>query len=301
MDILFSANTGYIGPSKVFLYSVCKSNSEYDIDFWFVYHDMTEEGIDELRKVISLFPNKKIHLLDVGEEFLKGVKLDSLSIETFYRIKAIDMLPLDLHRILYLDVDMVVKDDLSELFSVSLDGHPIAACEDMNALIACVDVHASSKVPLDKPYFNAGMLLMNLDYLRENNLGEKLVNRVLNEYKNFLYYDQDILNSEFYENVLILPFVYNIPPKLYLLDLYSVPNAKNIYATAYQINNRCEDFERRYKDITDIVKEQGKIIHYISDSKPWNHRSGDMYWVHGLYKDFWLDCEREMLERLSMS
>lgn len=298
MDILFSCNTNYVGPTKVFLYSVCKSNAEHEVDFWFVYHDMTQEGIGELQRVINLFPRKRLHLLDVGGEFLKDVKLDFLSIETFYRIKAIDMLPADLHRILYLDVDMVVKGDLSELFTISLEGHPIAACEDMNAKIASVDVHTSSKVPSDMAYFNAGMLLMNLDYLREHNLGEKLVNRILNEYKNFFYYDQDILNNEFYDTVLILPFIYNLHPKLYFLDLYSVPTNKYRYATVYQINERCEDFDRRYKDITDIVIEKGKIIHYISDSKPWKHRGEEMYWVHAMYKDFWFDCEREVEEAL---
>lgn len=58
-------------------------------------------------------------------------------------------------KILYLDVDMVIKGDISEVFNIPLENHPFGVCEDMNANIACVDVHGTSKIPRDKKYFNA--------------------------------------------------------------------------------------------------------------------------------------------------
>ena len=301
MDILFSTNNNYVHCSKVFLYSICDNHIENDIDFWLAYSDISEEGIYKLQKVISLFPNKKLHLLNIGNAFSEKIKGDIiLPAETFYRILAIDLLPKDMDKILYLDVDMVIKGDISEVFNIPLENHPFGVCEDMNANIACVDVHRTSKIPRDKRYFNAGTLLMNLDYLRKNNSVERILTRFINEYKNFFYLDQDILNNEFYDSVLFIPWgKYNLHPSLYHLDLYAISNNEINFATYNDMNNKCEDYDKRYKDITDIIIKNASIIHYISDSKPWKHRDDKMYWVHALYKDYWLDYERKMLDSLS--
>ncbi|WP_455721935.1 glycosyltransferase family 8 protein [Agathobacter sp.] len=303
MDILFSANNNYVHCSKVFLYSICDNHIEKDIDFWLAYSDISEHGICELQEVISLFQNKKLHLLNIGNTFSERIKGNTiLPAETFYRILAIDLLPKDMDKILYLDVDMVIKGDISEVFNIPLENHPFGVCEDMNANIACVDVHGTSKIPNDKKYFNAGTLLMNLDYLRKNNYVEHILSRFINEYQNFFYLDQDILNNEFYDSVLFIPWEkYNLHPSLYHLDLYAISDNEIKFATYNDMNNKCEDYDKRYKDITDIIIKNASIVHYISDSKPWKHRDDEMYWVHALYKDYWLDYERKMLDSLSQN
>lgn len=301
MNILFSANNNYVHCSKVFLYSICENHKENQIDFWLAYSDITEQGIGELQKVINLYPNKRLHLLRIDDSFAEKIKGETiLPAETFYRILAIDLLPQNMDRILYLDVDMVIKGDISKIFDISLENHPFGVCEDMNANIACVDVHSSSRVPREKKYFNAGTLLMNLDYLRNNNCVDRILSRFLNEYQDFFYLDQDILNNEYYDSVIFIPWEkYNLHPSLYHLDLYAISDNAIKFANYNEMNSRCDDYDKRYKDITDIIIERASIIHYISDSKPWKHRDDEMYWVHALYKDYWLEYERQMLENIN--
>lgn len=300
LNILFSTNSNYMQPTKVFLYSVCESHKEKKIDFWLAYHDMTDQDIMMINDVLSIFEGKTLHLIDVGAEFADKIKEDViLPPETFYRILALEMLPEDIRTILYLDVDMIVKKDISELFDISLEGHPFAACEDINAHVGCVEVNASAKIPYEKRYFNAGCILFNLDYWRRDNNVSKIVDRICNEYQNFLYLDQDILNNQFYDDVLYIPWSkYNLHPVIYVVDLYAIANGEIKYATYYDINGRDENFDIRYKDITDIVIENASIIHYISDSKPWRHRGEEIYVVHEWYRHFWLDYEFEMVEKL---
>lgn len=296
MDILISTNTNFVHPTEVFLYSLCRSHENTRVDIYLAYHDLRREDISRLDRVLNLFHDKILHLIDVGGEFAKKVPAKgNLSVETYYRILALDLLPKQLHKILYLDADMIVKGNIEELFATDLTGYPLAACEDMNAHVGRVDVRTATGIPEESAYFNAGCLLFNLDYFREKELGSKIVTRIYNECNKYPYLDQDILNSEFYKNVKIIPWsLYNLQPILCMIDLYAIAYGKISLATYNDMNNRKEDFDRQYKDITDIIIERAKIIHYISDSKPWKHRDEEMYFVHAMYKHFWLDYETEL-------
>lgn len=74
---------------------------------------------------------------------------------------------MDMHRILYLDCDMIVKGSIKEIFDYDINNAPFGTCEDFNAYISCFDVKTGAGIPQDEKYFNSGCLLMNLDYLRE--------------------------------------------------------------------------------------------------------------------------------------
>ena len=66
----------------------------------------------------------------------------------------------DLDRILSLDLDAFALKDVSELWRIPMDGKLVAAVEETTAL--------SSK---DLPYFNAGMMMLNLQLLRKSGRG----------------------------------------------------------------------------------------------------------------------------------
>ncbi len=77
----------------------------------------------------------------------------------------------DLDRALFLDADMLVLDDIVKLWEVDLEGCPIGACQD-GAIQRCslprgVRQWREYGIPADHPYFNAGVLLMDLKKLRE--------------------------------------------------------------------------------------------------------------------------------------
>lgn len=265
------------------------------------YHDLTSHDISRLDCVLNLFPDKILHLLDVGEEFSKKVPtIGNFTAEIYYRILALDLLPKQIHKILYLDVDMIVKGNMEEIYSIELDECPFAACEDMNAHVVCLDVKTGADISEDCTYVNSGCILFNLDYFRRNNSSQKIITRFCNEYDRYTYIDQDILNNEFCGNIKIIPWsLYNLQPILCLIDLYAIASGKITLATYNDMNYRKEDFDRQYKDITDIIMEKAKVIHYIGETKPWKHRNEEMYFVHEMYRHFWLDYEEELRNRLS--
>ena len=96
-------------------------------------------------------------------------------------------------------------------------------------------------------YFNAGVLLVNLRYWRENNLSESFF-EIINKYPERLrYHDQDVLNIVLKEIKLTLPLKYNVQHGYFFKD--------PLISRAY--------WDEKEKAINDPV-----ILHY-SGSKPW--------------------------------
>lgn len=97
------------------------------------------------------------------------------------RVLAPQLLPVD--KVLYLDVDTIICEDLRSMYDTDLDGKWIAWCEEKAGLWN----------PYNKPYFNFGVALMNLKQMREDCVSERLV-RVLNE-RRYIFNEQDALNE----------------------------------------------------------------------------------------------------------
>lgn len=102
----------------------------------------------------------------------------------------------DLDRILSIDVDTVVCKDISHLWDLDMDGKMIAAVRETTGL----------DQP-EFPYFNAGMMMMNLERLRTSGRGDEVID-ALNRRK-FAYPEQDVFNMICSGSVLWLPREYN--------------------------------------------------------------------------------------------
>ena len=97
---------------------------------------------------------------------------DRVSVATFYRLYAGELLPQSVNRVLYLDGDIIVTGDLSQLWGIDMTGRAVAAVDDaVFANKRPKELH----YPEEAGYFNAGVLLMNLDYWRKNDIGKMLI------------------------------------------------------------------------------------------------------------------------------
>ena len=72
-------------------------------------------------------------------------------------------------KIIYLDGDILVQKDLTELYNIDIDGYYVAAVDDTGKIYHKKDVYA--KYP---NYFNSGVMLLNLKKCREDNISSKL-------------------------------------------------------------------------------------------------------------------------------
>ena len=172
---------------------------------------------------------------------------------TYFRLFLPELYP-QYNKVLYLDSDIVILDDIAKLYNINMGDNLVAAAPD--------DIIQSNKVFQDyvekvvgvsdyKHYFNAGILLMNLDQLRKFKFQEKFL-YLLSTIKFSVAQDQDYLNRLCKGKVKLLSIAWNRMP---------IPNDK-------------------------IKLEDIKILHFNFACKPWHFEDV-------LYKEFFWEYAKK--------
>jgi hypothetical protein len=132
-----------------------------------------------------------------------GAMRDSRHVSSFTYSKLLlpGLLP-DLDQVLYLDVDTLVRSPLDQILSWDLK-HPIGAVPELGQ--NGMQIFGSTQVP----YFNAGVLRMSLERLRQESLWEQALG-ILAEQPFLEFQDQDVLNLIFRDRFDALPLAFNV-------------------------------------------------------------------------------------------
>ena len=149
------------------------------------YVCITDEQVEFLNEVIkSKNPQNKVTKIDVTnlyeEEFMK-CKNESAYCTPYTLLRLlIDEIPNIPDKILYLDIDMMIGDDISKLYNIDIDGYEYAAVREKYG-----------RWLIRPDYINAGMLLFNMKMAKETKLFEKARNLIRT--RKLLFADQDAI------------------------------------------------------------------------------------------------------------
>ncbi len=105
----------------------------------------------------------------------------------------------DGERVLYLDCDIVVLGDVGVLWEADLDGCPLAAAVDYGGATAGSRQgllnYRELGLPPDAPLFNSGVMIIDLQKWREEDISEKVRSYVARSPEFVRWCDQDGLNA----------------------------------------------------------------------------------------------------------
>lgn len=212
------------------------------------------------------------------------------------------MLPQNVERILYLDADMLIKKELTEVYETPMrETCPFVVCDDIegHARGSYKSTLDRAGIPHNYQYFNAGFMLMNLNYLRKRNSIGYILDAFYREHKRYPFPDQDILNHMYYDKVQFVPWaLYNLPPEWWKIDVEALSKGIIRFASYSDMNNPSVNQKERFVDATLQIRDNAYIIHYMSFLKPWMYRNKPIYEDVALYAGLWLDCEKEMYENV---
>lgn len=250
INVLVTLNHGYLEPLRVMLRSMCESNPGIQFKVYVVHSSLTPENLTRIKSAV---PAEKCEIIDIQlppDRFSGLPYSNKWPKEACYRIFAAHILPADLDRVLYLDPDMVIINELDELYKIDLDGKYFAACTHLFEPLQSF-VRIRLKMAPKSVYINSGMMLMNLDILRKEQKVEQ-VYEFARKYKQKLYlFDQDILNGLYSERIVAInPLLYNLDEKYLKLHNMYVKSIKK-------------------KADLDWVKNNTVIIHFCGRKKPW--------------------------------
>ncbi len=255
MDIAVCLDKNFVMPTGIMMTSVCENNMGEDLMFHVISADLTEEGLKDLKDITDKY-GKGIRFYGIDSSLTGRLPIGQSwqsfhmqSIASYYRLFLSDILPEEVGKVIYLDGDIIVSGSLRGMWDTDMTGYGIAAVPDV---LFCRDYHyARLGYPKSLGYCNAGVLLMNLKYWRDNDMEKACLDFVETSPEKIICHDQDVLNWVFRDRKLLLDLKYNVQQDF----LYSRKHQK-----------LTEEF---YPQL-DEAQKSPVIIHYIYGIKPWH-------------------------------
>lgn len=208
INIAFCIDENYAKFMNVTLISILENNKDNYLQIHILTDYLSKKEKSKIRDIINNYKNVSYKLYIVDDTKLLNLKTNRWSIHTWYRILLPSLLPREINRVLYLDADTLVTSDLKHLFKIKLENIAIGGV--LSGLTFNQETYIRCGYPKEKQYICAGVLLINLEYWRKNNLTEKIIDwaKVYNE--RLVLPDQDAINFICQDNKKILPLKYGI-------------------------------------------------------------------------------------------
>ena len=198
IPIFFAIDDGYMPFLAVALESLIENSSkQYYYSIKILYTNIKEENKKKINKYKR--ENVNIEFVDLNY-YIEKVKdklytRDYYTNTTYFRLFIANLYP-QYNKAIYLDSDIVVLGDIAELYNQDIGDNLIAAApDDVIQTIKVFQEYAEKVVGVAdyRNYFNAGILLMNLDEFRKFNFQNKFL-YLLETIKFTVAQDQDYLN-----------------------------------------------------------------------------------------------------------
>lgn len=221
IPIFFTIDDGYAPYLHVALISLIKNASKdrrYKIIV--VYQELNEENRNNLAKLVEDYPNFEMDFkfmkqsLDMITDRIENrLRSDYFTMTIYFRIFIPDMYP-EYDKAIYIDSDIIVPGDISELYDTDMHDNLIGVVTDGSVNdVPELQRYMTESLGLKLgDYFNSGMLLMNMKELRNVHLAEHFL-YLLNKYHfDCVAPDQDYLNSMCYGKIEYLDSCWDAMP-----------------------------------------------------------------------------------------
>lgn len=247
MNLLFAINRNFTDLLCNCIRSIVKNGGADHYDAYVLHSDLQDDN--KIR--IDQAAGKKVtfHYITVDESMFEGFpESNRYPKQIYYRLAAPLLLPRELERVLYLDVDLVVINSLEELYHTDFGGNYYVACSHVKELLTKFN-QMRLGVENDVPYINTGMMLLNLEELRKIVTMRQIQRTAQKKMHTFLLPDQDLLAVMHGK-------------KIKLVDTMRF-NLSDRMLNIHNVNPRNEKIDLHW------VRKNTVIIHYYGKNKPW--------------------------------
>lgn len=266
MNIVISLNRKYIRYTTVLLTSLGMTQQEH-MDIYMFHCELTEGDEKKIKDDVSRF-DITVHPIRIDTHRFsdKLPKTEDWTIETYFRLLMIEVLPDDIDRAFYIDIDVIVDKDISQLYHSDFENHDVIAFENNNGNYSLEDFGPKGREMFKSifekgyKYFNAGVMLYNISQMRTRYSFDTYLKAFSEWDYQMEVLDQDILNYVHYDKVKYEDHI--------KYDLFA--------RLAHQNGITYED-----------VKKHVAIIHFAGH-KPWNN---EMF--HFDIEKIWWDYAKE--------
>lgn len=251
ISLVFASDDNYAQHVAVACASVLKNTRHpEEVHFYALNDDISSENCSRIEKTVTDLQGQ-ITFLAVNSNLINGFTSGHISKAAYLRLAVADVLPAEVDKVIYFDTDLVVLDDVAELWNYPLQGRPVGAACDFGIMKSKrMRKQKLQTIELDegKPYFNSGVLVIDLQQWRAQKYGTQVISTI--QAHAFRHHDQDGLNFVFKDNWTMLPLRWNVIPPVFTLSLKILLSTK-LRRTAVQ------------------AAENPAVFHWAGRYKPW--------------------------------
>lgn len=215
LHIAIASDENYARFVATLIVSTAKHNSNFKtISFHLLANGISSTTLSKLGKAVDRYKNCRLEIHDISNlaERLGIAVPATIALTSYARLFMADIISDEISRILYLDTDIIVNDDLSELWTTRLNDNYVGGCLDV---FEGTESKTAVGLNADAPYVNTGVLLINLDEWRKNNLSGKFMDFLFQHNGKVHHHDQGIINGVCKGHLLLLPPQYNMHSTVY--------------------------------------------------------------------------------------
>ena len=243
IPIFFAADDNYAPFLSVAIISLLdKSDKNKFYKIHILNDNMSLENIKKIKGLQTsnseiIFNSINNNLECINDRLDNRLRPDIFTLTIYFRLFIPEMFK-EYDKAIYIDSDVVLNSDISELYDIDLENNYIGACRDKSIIgIKEFENYFTKGVGIDyRDYINSGVLLLNMKELRNKKLSDK-----------FLY----LLNKYHFENV--------DPDQAYINFL---------------CNGKIKYLDNAWDAMPNLEKnklENPKLIHYNLFFKPWHY------------------------------
>lgn len=230
VPIAFAFDNNLVLPACVCISSLlmnAKEDTLYDIFILYSAHTVLKK--EDLDKLPQYYKNCRIQYRQVDDTFDSSFEIRGITAATYYRLLIPELIP-EYDKIIYTDVDIVFRMDLSSVYNLDLGNNYIAATRELGMNFTEDGkkyIHSMKELRLGK-YIQAGFIIINSKVLKNENM--------ISQFKTWgkkklRFQDQDILNIVCKGRILYLSLEYNMTDYSYLFAMRKPELLKDLFSS----------------------------------------------------------------------
>lgn len=192
IPIVFAFDNNLVMPAAVCFFSLfynADENTAYDLTV--LHRHGTELDLKYINVVMAQYPRHTIRFIEVSDVFDKSFEIRGITTPTYYRLLIPILLP-EYDKVLYSDVDVIFRSDLSAIYNIELNDNYFGGVRAIAELDPVLTKYYDDLGLDPAGIIYAGNLIINCKALRMN--ADKIKEFETEAQNNYKYQDLDVIN-----------------------------------------------------------------------------------------------------------
>ncbi len=258
MNVAVTINDTYFYPLYIMLNTLFSRHEKTAVHVYLIHSRVSKRNLKRLERLCKKYGGSFTEIFVSEKEFSEAPSFSYFTKEMYYRILVAKLLPETLDRVLYLDPDMIVTDNLEEFYSMPLEDCFFAGIRDRLQDKEGSPYWKELGFTGKNRYINSGVLLCNLTVLRKEQKVQDVFDMLRERGERLKFPDQDLINVLYEGRIAVVDDRYNLNP------------------------NILRWWEYLGYNFAPFLMKRPAIIHYMGPGKPW--RSS---YAGGMYQYYW--------------